>query len=1131
MKKDIILWLLFPLCSWGQTITNHKNAIVHSSFRVGSASISDASDATKALISIQYTDGLGRPLQTVGYRQSPTAKDIVFEGKTYDTFGRPFKTALTAPTTVQTGEYQANPSSLASTFYGDNYAYSEITAFDNSPLNRLKIQYGPGQAWRTNTKNIQTFDEIAGATIRLYDSDVSGNITLNGNFPANSLYKIRVIDEQGNTTVEIKDKSGNLIQREQPVGAETLITYYVYDQWQRLRAVMQPEAYALNASIAKDSDAWTKWVFGYNYDAAGRLIEKHTPGGGWGYTVYDRNDFPVLTQDASQNGLNKWSFTKYDQFGRNIVMGELENTSSRAALQTSFNGISTSYETWLGAAGYSSVSFPITYSATAEKTWNFYDTYSWIATEWAFNAGIAYNSGNYYSNAKGLLSGSAARSQDDPNKLYHSVFYYDYKGRTMQTFRTHDKGGETLATKPVITNLGYNFAGEVTNEKVLYQVDGLANTETLATYEYDNTGRRLKVSHGINTAVAEVRRSEYDEAGRLKQAKIRATGTYTANGTSISGLQTIDYAYHLRGQLRGINLDGSGNPVPNASQGDLFSYKLDYETAGYYDGNIGKQYWQASTNNVAAGIRTYTFTYDAGSRLKTATYNGIGSENYSLPAINYDRNGNIISLQRNGKLTSTYGLMDNLTYSYTGNQLMKVEDTVTGDYEVDFVNRNSGSDDYSYYANGALKVDKNEAINDIIYSTYVNQPIEIQLTNNRWIKNFYDGSGRLYKTSYSTGEYWEYLDGMVFKNGAFYQLATPEGRAVYQSGGWTYEYFHTDHLGNTRVAYKASGTALAKTSETSFDPWGIVLRDAGLVNTFQNRFEYQNKEKESTFNLRRIDFGARSYNASIGRFDRVDPLAEKREWLTPYNFAQNNPLNRIDPDGALDEPCCGEVGAAVGGFFGGVGEAVVRNVKALTVDLPQTIGNMASLGSLQGQINASVGAGMLYEKTKSDWNTGDTQTRANIIGNVVGEVGIAVAGTKGAGNLGKAGVVSEAVTLEAKAIRFSQSSVTGVSEIQTSMAKSGWKGAAVDVVKMSDGKLTTLDNTRVLAASRTETPVKANVHAYDKAIPASMAERFPNKKGALPSTYGQAVENRIQNQASGFRKQYPQGGNITGSNQ
>ncbi|WP_158238002.1 RHS repeat domain-containing protein [Emticicia sp. TH156] len=181
----------------------------------------------------------------------------------------------------------------------------------------------------------------------------------------------------------------------------------------------------------------------------------------------------------------------------------------------------------------------------------------------------------------------------------------------------------------------------------------------------------------------------------------------------------------------------------------------------------------------------------------------------------------------------------------------------------------------------------------------LSEPIEIQLTNNRWIKNFYDGSGCLYKTTYSTGEYWEYLDGLVFKNGAFYQLATPEGRANYQSGAWSYEYFITDHLGNTHVAYKANGTALTKTSETAFDPWGVVLKDAGLVNTFQSRFEFLNREKESTFNLNLIRLGARGYNPTIRRFDRVDPVVAEQEEYSTYQYGWNNPVLRSDPDGNL----------------------------------------------------------------------------------------------------------------------------------------------------------------------------------------------------------------------------------------
>jgi hypothetical protein len=71
-----------------------------------------------------------------------------------------------------------------------------------------------------------------------------------------------------------------------------------------------------------------------------------------------------------------------------------------------------------------------------------------------------------------------------------------------------------------------------------------------------------------------------------------------------TGLQKLDFSWHIRGGLLGINLDGAGNPTPNTSEADLFSYKLDYETAGFYDGNIGKQTWQNvnSANNSPARL-------------------------------------------------------------------------------------------------------------------------------------------------------------------------------------------------------------------------------------------------------------------------------------------------------------------------------------------------------------------------------------------------------------------------------------------------------------------------------------------------------------------------------------------------
>jgi RHS repeat-associated protein len=115
----------------------------------------------------------------------------------------------------------------------------------------------------------------------------------------------------------------------------------------------------------------------------------------------------------------------------------------------------------------------------------------------------------------------------------------------------------------------------------------------------------------------------------------------------------------------------------------------------------------------------------------------------------------------------------------------------------------------------------------------------------------------------------------------------------------------------------------------------VVLHGAGQVNGYQNRFEYQNKEKESTFGLNRISLGARTYNPTTGRMDGVDPLVDARVWVTPYNMAQNNPINRIDPDGALDEPLYKKAWNYVSSFFSG--SDATRNTQSVAATTSYTL--------------------------------------------------------------------------------------------------------------------------------------------------------------------------------------------------
>jgi RHS repeat-associated protein len=73
-----------------------------------------------------------------------------------------------------------------------------------------------------------------------------------------------------------------------------------------------------------------------------------------------------------------------------------------------------------------------------------------------------------------------------------------------------------------------------------------------------------------------------------------------------------------------------------------------------------------------------------------------------------------------------------------------------------------------------------------------------------------------------------------------------------------------------------------------------------IVPTIEPKYKYNGKELQDELGLNWYDYGARNYDAALGRWLNVDPLPDIRYAHTPYNYVQNSPMFRIDPDGLTD---------------------------------------------------------------------------------------------------------------------------------------------------------------------------------------------------------------------------------------
>jgi RHS repeat-associated protein len=470
--------------------------------------------------------------------------------------------------------------------------------------------------------------------------------------------------------------------------------------------------------------------------------------------------------------------------------------------------------------------------------------------------------------SKGSLTGSAVTVSGSSTKIYKG-YYYDVKGRVTKVVQNNLLGGYD------VTNTVYTFTGQPATVTHSHTASGKSTRTEVYTYSYDHADRVSKVEHTLGGTKITLADYTYDSFGRLSTKSLHG-----------SAANKLTYAYNLRSWLTGIT-------------STRFTQNLYYNTGvgtARYNGNISSMTWKSGNEST---VRGYKFTYDGLDRMLNATYGetaGISTNanRFSENVTGYDKNGNIKGLQRYGQLSSTaYGMIDNLTLTLNGNQLNRVDDAVAastynGGFE--FKNGANAADEYSYDANGNLTKDLNKGISGITYN-FLNLPNAVTFSDGSTITYIYGADGTKLRTVHkigSTTTTTDYCGNVIYENGVQKLLLTEEGYITLSDS--KYHYYLKDHQGNNRVVISQSGTV----EETShYYPFGGVFASAGNVQPYK----YNGKELDTKKGLNWYDYGARHYDAVLGRFITVDALYDKHFKVSPYVYCGNEPVGRIDPDG------------------------------------------------------------------------------------------------------------------------------------------------------------------------------------------------------------------------------------------
>ena len=662
-----------------------------------------------------------------------------------------------------------------------------------------------------------------------------------------------------------------------------LVTTYTYDVLGRLTKTTFPDS---------------KWT-ATTYDSAGRVLTKTDERGNVTTYEYDPNCSCSGRRSKIIDALNGISTFVYDATGNLVSSTGPNGETTTFESDASGHRTKTTYpDSTHSETVYDTFGRAISESDQSGKTTHFeYDSLDrLIKTKDALNNEVT----NVYDEVGRMIS------QTDSNG-HTTRFEYDKMGHVVK--RILPGGGSETFT--------YDVAGRVTSRRdfngktTTYEYDVMGRLKKRTpdasfnqppiTYTYTPSGRRETMTDSTGTTTY-----TYDNRHRLiSKAAPNGTLTYTYDGvgnlltmrSSNANGASVDYSYNQLNRLSTVtdNRIGGTTTYNFDAMGTLHSYTLPNGVKSEYTYDSLSRLTDMTVKNVAsATIADYAYTLGpAGNRLTMTELNGrhVAYTYDDLYRLTNEAISNDPSGVTNGAISYTY---DNAGNRLSRNSTVTAVPSATYQYDInDRLTSNSND------ANGNVTVQQG---NTYSYD-FEDRLVDV---NNGNVTMVHDGDGQLVSKTVN-GVTTKYLVSEVNLTGhpqIVEEIRNGNTEVVYTyglmllsqnqflNGSWNPSFYGLDGHSNVRFLTNVAG---AITDTYDYDAFGNLIASTG--NTPNTRL-YAGERFDP--NVGFYHLRARYYDQGSGRFitgDKFPSSAYDPQSLHRYVYAQNDPVNRIDPSG------------------------------------------------------------------------------------------------------------------------------------------------------------------------------------------------------------------------------------------